>query len=182
MEEQQYEYENNNQLAMYPPLPIHKSEKADLLDKINPNEVVEVFRHKLLGEELINGKWEKLEFLQSRALTQRGAWDMANLMLAVSNRNVSISKLDDDSIRKRAMNIARTAQIMCLNNLESYGIKEPSQLRFVNELIFSTALITLKQPEGEGIRKMIIGTLTESKVHSEVQQSDKRGLLGLLRK
>jgi len=32
------------------------SEKADLLDKIRPDQVVEEIFHKLLGERFINGK------------------------------------------------------------------------------------------------------------------------------
>lgn len=172
------------QESIYPPTMIMQGSKADLLDKINPNEIVEILRHKLMGEELVNGKWIKQEYLKARALTELGAWDLANLMLAVSNRNVSISKLDDDSIRKRATSIADTALSMCLTNIKQYGLdKDPSQLRFVNEIIFSTAIITLKQPEGEGIRKMIMGTISESKMQSEVQQSDKRGgLFGFLRR
>lgn len=170
--------------SIYPPTMIMQGSKADLLDKINPNEIVEIIRHKLMGEEFINGKWIKQEFLKERALTELGAWDIANLMLAVSNRNVSISKLDDGSIRKRATSIADTAINLCLTNIQKYGLgKDPSQLRFINEIVFSTALITLKQPEGEGIRKMIMGTISENKTEQSLHQSDKRGgLFGLLRR
>ena len=185
MEQAQVEsYDNDNQNSgyYYPPMAMPRNDKADLLDKINPNDIVEIIRHKLLGEENITGRWEKIKCLQDRALTEKGAWDIANLILAVSNRNTSISKLDDNSIRWRAKRIAQTAQTMCLNNWKEYGIKEASQLRFVNEFVFSIALITLKQPEGEGIRKMIIGTITESKVQSEQTQTDKKGLLGLIRR
>lgn len=169
--------------SIYPPTMIMQGSKADLLDKINPDEIVETIRHKLMGEDFVEGQWKKVPYLVKRALTPEGAWDISNLILCVSNQNVSLSKLDDDSIRKRALSIARTAQIMCINNWEEYGIREINQLRFVHEMVFSTALITLKQPEGEGIRKMIMGTISESKVHSELQQSDKRGgLFGILRK
>lgn len=131
------------------------SERADLLDKIQPSKIVEQVFHRLLGERDLNGSWFRDEELKSRALTKKGAWDIATLMLTVSSQNVSLSKLKDNEIRARSLNIAKTAQIMCLRNWKEYGIKGTDQLRFVHEIVFSNTFITLKQPQEEGIRKLI---------------------------
>jgi len=151
-----------------PPVVVQAGEKADLLEKIRPDEIVEIIRNRLMGKEFINGKWTEIQELQDRALTRKGAWEISTLMLSVSSRNVSISKLKDDEIRKRTLNICKQAQIMCLKNWEEYGITGTDQLGFVHEIVMSNTLITLKQPEGEGIRKMLMGTINESRSVNEV--------------
>lgn len=163
----------------YPPITQNRQDKADILDKIRPDLIVDVIRHKLMGEEFVNGRWVTNERLRSRALTPTGAQDITNLMLSVSSQNVSLSKLDDDTIRKRALAIAVTAQRMCLDFWREYGIKSSSQLEFVHQIVFSNTLVTLKQPEGEGIRKLIQGTTTEQR--SIIEQGDirRKGLFGL---
>jgi len=153
---------NEQQFENYgyaPPLAI-PSEKADLLDKIQPDLIIEVMFHRLMGEKFINGKWERIKALQSRALTELGAWDIASLMTPVSSQNVSLSKLKDSEIRARALSIAKTTQKMCLVNYKEYGIKTTDQLRFVHEIVFSNTFITLKQPQDEGIRKLLGNTMT----------------------
>ncbi len=139
------------------------SEKADLLDKINPDEIVEIIRNKLMGKEFIEGKWIPIQALQKRALSMIGAWELSNLMLAVSSRNVSISNLKDQEIKKRLLGICKQAQAMCLKNWKEYGINGVDQLGFVHEIVFSNTLITLKQPMNEGIRKMLMGTIREQR-------------------
>lgn len=136
------------------------SEKADLLDKIQPGLIIDIIYHRLMGEQYENGIWVKVKELQDRALSQKGAWDIASLMTPVSSQNVSLSKLKDNEIRSRALSIAKTAQIMCLRNWKEYGIKGSDQLRFVHEIVFSNTFITLKQPEGEGIRKLLGNAIT----------------------
>jgi len=168
--------------SMVPPSSITQKEKADLLEKIDPTKVVEEIRHKFLGEALINGKWVKVQALQGRALSEKGAWDLSNLMLSVSSQNVSISKLNDREIRDRTLNIVKTAQYMCNQNWEEYGLKGTDQFHFIHQIIISNTFITLKQPEGEGIRKMIIGTLTESRVQQSSPQNQRGGLLNLFRR
>lgn len=158
----QYEIPDSyGQLPMSNAPPIQMpSEKADLLDKIQPNLIIEAIYHRLMGEIELNGNWVKVADLQSRALTKKGAWDIATLMMPVSSQNVSLSKLKDNEIRMRALSIAKTAQEMCLRNWKEYGIKGSDQLRFVHEIVFSNTFITLKQPEGEGIRNLLKNTMT----------------------
>lgn len=165
MNEEEYMEEQQGSLA--PPMAYPQTDKADLLEKIRPDAIVEVIRNRLLGKELVNGEWIRQDYLQDRALSEKGAWDISNLMLGVSSQNVSISKLTNDEIRERALSIAKTAQYMLLKNWKEYGVKGADQLYFIHELVFSNTFITLKQPEGEGIRKMLIGTLTEQSIKSE---------------
>lgn len=167
---------NTGQSYSYPPTQSTRSDKADILDKIRPDLIVEIMRHKLMGEDLVKGVWKQQPQLQSRALTPIGAWDISNLMLPVSSQNVSISKLDDDSIRKRSLSIAKTAQKMCLKNWKEYGITGTDQLEFVHQIVFSNTIITLKQPEGGGIRDLIKGTSSESRnIMYNDSQPQKRG-------
>jgi hypothetical protein len=167
--------------SIYPPTIIHQGDKADLLDKIRPEDIVEVLRNRLLGREFINNQWVEIAELKDRALTPKGAWDISNLMLSVSSRNVSVSKLNNDEIKKRTRGITRQAQKMCLKNWKEYGISGNDQLGFVNEIVLSNTLITLKQPEGEGIRKLIKETQQESKNYNLVGEEKPSRLRGMLR-
>ena len=151
-----------------PPLQL-PSERADLLDKIKPTEIVDTIFHKLLGETEINGQWVKIKSLQNKSLSLRGAWDISTLMLPVSSQNVSLGKLKDNEIRKRALSIARTAQHMCLRNWLEYNIKGTDQLRFVHDIVFSNTFITLKQSEGEGIRRLL-GAIGSGQIGYEEEQ------------
>lgn len=163
-----------------PPL-VLGSERADLLDKIQPTLIIDIIYHRLMGEVEHNGKWIKRPELQTRALTELGAWDIATLMTPVSSQNVSLSKLKDSEIRARALSIAKTAQMMCLRNWKEYGIKGTDQLWFVHQIVFSNTFITLKQPEGEGIRKMLKDTMT-AEISDPYQGEEKGGILNMFRK
>jgi len=165
-------------MSEYEQQPImQSSEKADLLEKIRPDLIVEVIQQKLMGKEFKNGVWVINQALQKRALTEEGATEISNLMLAVSSQNVSISKLKDDEIKKRTSAIAETAQMMALDNWKAYGIKNGDQLHFINQIVLSNTLITLKQSENEGIRKLLMGTIQEQNLSSS--QSSGGGLSAL---
>jgi len=157
--------------------------KADLLEKIKPDLVVEVMRNKLLGMRFNQTTkiWEKVTALQEFALTELGAEQIANLMLSVSTQNTSISLLKDREIKERVMSLCKTAQYMLLENWKEYGIKRPSQLNFVHEIIFSNSLVILKQPENEGIRKLLSGTINEQRV-THTQQEQTGGMIGMFRR
>jgi hypothetical protein len=169
-----YVDEMGNQVAPpmmnYPPVQTQRGEKADLLDKIKPDAIVETIRHKLIGEELVNGKWVKIPQLQRRAISEEGAWDIANLMLGVSSQNVALSKLNDHEIRNRTMEIIRTAQKLMLKNWKEYGISGSDQLEYVHQIVMSNTFITLKQPENGGIRDLIKNTTQENIIHNQEQR------------
>jgi hypothetical protein len=69
---------------------------------------------------------------------------------------------------------------MCLKNWKEYGIKGVDQFHFIHQIIFSNTFITLKQPEGAGIRKMLMGTISEHAVKSETEK--KGGMFNLFRR
>ena len=158
---------------MPPPFGYRGAEKADLLERIKPDLIVDIIRHRLLGEEFLDGKWEKIPEFQDRALTAKGAWEISNLMLPVSSQNVSISKLTNDEIRERTFQIAREAMLMCVKNWKEYGISGADQLGLVHQIVFSNTFITLKQPEGEGIRKMLMGTIQEQNLRQDTSEHKK---------
>lgn len=161
---------------------IMPNDKADLLDKIKPDLIVEIIRHRLMGEELVKGEWKKNPNLKEKALSFKGAWDISNLMLGVSSQNVALSKLNDREIRNRTLSIVKTAMRLCLRNWKEYGIYGVDQLYFVYEIVISNTFITLKQPEGEGMRRFIGGSWNEQHVHND-NQTNKEGLLsGIFRR
>lgn len=99
-------------------------------------------------------------------------------MLPVSSQNVSISKLTNDEIRERTFNIAREAMLMCIKNWKEYGINGTDQLGLVHQIVFSNTFITLKQPEGEGIRKMLMGTIQEQNLRQDSNEKKGWSLFG----
>lgn len=170
--------EEQQQYAYAPPLAL-PSEKADLLDKIRPSRVVDDVFHRLLGEEDRNGVWVGNPLLKKNALSIVGAWDIATLMLPVSSQNVSLSKLKDNEIRARALNLSRVAQQMCLRNWREYNIRGTDQLRFVHQIVFSNTFITLKQPQDEGIRRLIAGIGSgEIGTPMSMEEEQQKGLFG----
>lgn len=174
-------YQDQEQEAPAMPYPI-ATDKADLLDKINPDKVVEQLKNKLMGREFDKqtNLWVSNPYLKKNAVSELCANEMANLILSVSNANVSISKLKDDEIRKRAYSIMKTAVSMMMSNWAEYKITNTAQLDYVANIVFSIAFITMKQADNEGIRKMIVGTRTEVHSINEYGQSEKpkRKLLG----
>ena len=157
----------------YAPYGGGRHDKADLLDKIRPDAIVDTIRHKLMGEDLIEGKWQKNPYLLERSISPTGAWEIANLMLTVSSQNVALSNLKDKEIRRRTMAICDAAMEMCIKNWEGYGIKGIDQLRFIYEMVFSNTFITLKQPENNGIKRLIQGTTLEFRNINSGEEKDK---------
>ena len=180
------EQQPHQEQFMYPPSSSYQpeSDKADLLDKIRPDEVVKTVKQMLMGKEFNDeeGKWVYNEALKDLALTEKGASAIANLMFTASTRNVAISNLKDDEIKKRLLSIIRTAMKMCLDNFSTYGIKEESQLFFIREVVHTNTLVAMKQSENEGIRRMLNSTISESRNVSTYGEEKKGGVLGLFRR
>lgn len=165
------------QEVYYPPTVNSNTEKADLLERIRPDEIVDIIRQRLLGKEFKDGKWELNPSDQKRKLSERGAWEISNLMLPASSQNVSISNLKDSEITKRTLSMIRTAMLMALRNWKEYGITGADQIYFIKEIIQTNTFVTLKQPESEGIRKLIKGTTSEVRSVSDSGEP-RRGFLG----
>lgn len=163
-----------NQQAYGPPQ-APKGDRADLLEKIKPEILVEAIRQRLMGKELINGKWIKIEALQKYALSEEGAWEISNLLLGTSGTNTSMSKLQDYEIKRRALSISKTAQLMCNANHARYGIKNTAQLWYVDEIVFTNSLVVFKQADGASIQELLKGTTFEQR--NIIQEPTTRGKL-----
>lgn len=148
-----------------------RSDRADLIDKIKPELLVEVIRNRLLGKEFKNGEWIEVKALRDRRLSEVGAWEISNLMLGVSSINISISKLNDNEIKGRLLRIAKTAQRLLVANEIAYGLHSTSQQYFVHEIVFSNTLAVLKQADNASIQELLKGTVTENRnVSTEVKR------------
>ena len=153
-----------------PQMPIQS--KADMIDKIKPEAMVEIIRNRLMGKEFINGKWVSVPALKERKLTDIGAWEIANLMLGVSSLNISLSKLTDREIKERAYRIARSAQYLLISNWKEYGITNTAQFYYVHEIVFSNTLAVLKQADEASIQELLKGTVQEQRnVFSQPKES-----------
>jgi hypothetical protein len=178
--------QDQQQQMMYPPMggggyPMIDS-KADLLDKIRPEETIEEIKQRLMGKEWdkVQERWVQNPALKNIALTEIGASAITNLMFPASTRTVSVSNLKDEEIKKRLLSLVRTAMKMCLDNWQEYGIKSIAQLYFIKEIVYTNTLVALKQPEGEGIRRLLNSTISESRNVSTYGE-DRVRLLGLFR-
>jgi len=169
--------------SMYPPsmggYPYPDS-KADLLDKIRPEEAIEAIKQMLMGKEWDDnqGAWILNPGLKDIAMTEVGAAAISNLMYPASTRNVSVSNLKDEEIKKRLLSLVKTAMKMCLDNWETYGINSEAQLYFVKEIVYTNTLVALKQPENEGIRRLLNSTIQESRNVSTFGE-EKRSMFGM---
>lgn len=145
------------------PYPMLGREKADLMEKIKPEHTIEAIRFKLMGYELKDNVWTKVPYLQEFAISERGAWELTNLIFSVSNQNVSISNLNEEQIKASALDIMNAAIVMMLDYWEEYQINSTSQIRYLSTIIFRTAYITLHQPFNRGIQNLIMGTQQETR-------------------
>lgn len=163
----------------YQPM-IMPSEKADLYDKIRPEDVIETVKYLLMGYRFDQQRmqWIPNPGLDSVSLSEVGATQIATILFTVSNKSVSISKLTDPEIRMRTKMLVRTAMKKCLSEWEDYGIKSAATFPFIREVVLSIAFITLKQPEGAGVRTFIQDVTQESRIIQE--QPKKEGAFGAI--
>lgn len=152
--------EEHQEQSMNQPMVMMDNQVAhgDLLEKIRPDDIVDIIKRRLMGQEWLNGKWVVIKCLQDKSLTEKGAFEIATIMLSASSQNVSISKLNDREIRERTRSIVKTVMQMCLRNWEEYGINGSDRFHFIKEIVHTNTFVTLKQPEGAGIQKLIGGT------------------------
>lgn len=167
--------------SKYAPVSPTSEAKADLLDKIRPNLIVEEIRHKLMGEELINGKWTVVKALEGMAISESGAWTISSLMLPASSQNVSLSKLKDHEIKARALNISKQAIYSMLKNWKEWNINGTDQIGHIFQIVFTNTFITLKQCQEEGIRKLLKNITSEHRTTSDMPQQQQKRKWGIFR-
>lgn len=150
-------------------------DRASLIKEIKSETIVEIIRHKLLGEELINGEWRKVKELQRNALSEQGAWEIANLMLGAGSINMQMSKLDSNQINNRLRALIKEAMTLMIANWKSYGIRNTGQFYYVKSLLMSNGIAVINQALGGHTSITVMGTINEQRnIMSEVK---KPGLL-----
>lgn len=157
-----------------------KSDRADLLDKIKPEHIVEVIRHRLLGEEYREGNWISIPALKDVSLSEVGAWKIANLMLGVGSINISISKFKENEIKLRAHNLSRRALKDMLYHWKEYGVKSASTYGYVHQIIFSNTYAVLKQADEASIQELMKATIQENR--NVNQQPQKEGKISRIKR
>jgi hypothetical protein len=177
------ENEQEQEQLMFPPMSNgyqKPNDKADLLDKIRPEDAIYEIKQMLMGKEYDRekDKWIFNPALKDLALTEIGASAIASLMYPASTRTVSVSNLKDAEIKPRLRSIVFTALKMCLDNWQRYGITQEAQLHFVKEIVYTNTLVALKQPENEGIRRLLNSTISESRSVASYDEG-KNGIFGL---
>lgn len=162
------------------PVP-NKIDRADFIDKIKPEQIVEILRHKLLGEQWSGTKWEKIKSLEKYSLSERGAWEISNLMLAAGSINMSISKLTKEQVANRLRNLIKEALILMLVNWRVYNIVDIGTFYYVKSILMSNGLAVLSQAGEGSIQDLLKTTVTESRnVSTEKKEHGKmRRIIGL---
>jgi hypothetical protein len=162
---------------------IMSSEKADLFDKIKPEEVVNAIKFQLMGYwfNYSTQVWEPNKAMMKTALTELGATKIATFMLPVSSKSVTITKLNADEIRERIKGLMREVMKACLREWKDYGMITSAHFVLVKSVVLSNTLITLKQPENAGVRQFIQGTTSEQRLIQE-QPKQSGGILGVFRR
>jgi len=163
---------------------VDKGERADLIDKISPEKMIPIMKNYLMGYEWdeLNKKWVLNPSLKDYSLNELGASRIATLMLGASTKNVSLSSLKPEEIKARLLSIVKTAQYMALENWMEFGIRRTSQFYFINDIVFTNTLAVLKQADGEGIKKLIAGTVQEHRNVAVQEEQQKKRLWGLFKK
>lgn len=162
------------------PIP-QRVDRADFVDKIKPEHIVEVIRHKLLGEEYIDNKWVEIKALKKYSLTQYGAWDLSNVMLACSSINVSISKYKSDQINQRMRNLIKEVMIKVLTSWREYGITNVGQIYYIKSLFMSNGMAVLSQAGEGSIQELFKTSVSEQRMISTEKKEPGRikRLLGM---
>lgn len=140
--------------------------KSDILDKINPDEVVEMLYHKLKGEELVNGDWRQVR--NDGVMTDEGARRISNLMLAVSNKNTPLCNLTPEETSARVINVCDDALRIMLENRKKFGITSIGQMYEIHSIVFSIVKMAMNQPQNNGIRNLLNHILYENRNYTNV--------------
>lgn len=151
-----------------------KMDASDFIEKIKPDLIVEILRHKLMGEEFNGTNWVQLPYLKDKALSQRGAWELSNLMLGASSINTSISKLSKEQIKNRLMGLLNEAMVMILANWKDYGIKNIGQIYYTKSIIFSNALSVLSQADDGSIQDLFKRTISETRSVASMEGNSRK--------
>lgn len=140
----------------------NKTDRADFVEKIKADLIIDTFRNLLMGKEKVNGKWVQNKGMKDLALSDEGAFFISNQMLALSNMNIQISKIPEDRVRKRLYQLQKEILFSCLGNWEKFGIKNKSQFYFIKSVTFTNALGVLYQAAGGSLQLLFGDILSQN--------------------
>ena len=162
------------------PYPMMKGDKADLFEKIRPEQVINEMRNRLMGKDFVDGKWVLIPGLKNISISEAGAWEIADLLFTVSNQSVSLSNLTEKKVERIALETAREGIYRIVSSWKMYGISSSSQIRLIGRMILNTARITLMQAMDEGIRVLLKGTMQEQR--SIIDSKERGGLKDIFKR
>jgi hypothetical protein len=158
-----------------------RNDRADLIDKIKPDPIVEITRHMLLGEEWTGNGWKKVKALENDSLTELGAWKIAAELQGIANISTSVSKYKEVMIKARLKRLAKNTQLQLVANWRLYGVKNKAMFYSVHNLVFSICMAVLFQAGEGSIQELLKGTVQENRnINTEKKEPGKlRRLLGM---
>ena len=173
IEEERIEVPNQEEYYQ-PPQYQNYNDRGDMIEKIKPEKVAEIIRQKLLGKDLIDGKWVENPALKERKLTEVGAYEISNILLGASTINISISKLSDIEIKMRLRSTIKSLLLTELLNWKLFGIRNISQFYTTKEMVFTNTLAVLKQSENGSIQDLLKDT-TKSNIQDYSNEKETAG-------
>ena len=156
------------------------AEKADIFEKMRPEEILETISFRLRGFIKDDaGEWKQDKDLKKIAITKIGAYDLANTALSVMTKNLNITTLDDNEIKARQMEITKALMAKIIGNWDAYNIKTVSQIRQIKAIITTQTYIALKAGYQAGARNVIKGTASEQHIFmtQPQHQTPKKGFV-----
>lgn len=146
------------------PQNVSQDNRADIIDKLNPTDVITAISSKWKGWDFVNGEWKKDADLTETDLSPVGINDITTLMLSVSSQNAVYSDLTNNEINQITLSTIDTLHIMLLKNWKKYGIKEGEfigKMAMIVQIVKNNTRLTLIQARENGLKKFISRTTNE---------------------
>jgi hypothetical protein len=179
-EEPQYQPQPEEYMQQGVPMPV-KSDRADMIDKLNPLIAVNEFRMNLMGYEDIDGQFKPIKELQGITLSAEGAWEISNLVKSAANNIMQNGRITKEEKNMRLLGVIDTANEMMLANWQLYGIKNSATIKSVGCKVHNFMLGILSQATNGSMQELWKGTVYEQRLTSDrnERQGGIKGLLGI---
>lgn len=154
----------NIQNPALPSIIKESSEKADLLERIQPERAVEVLKYLAMGYTFDNerGEWVKNKFTEKYALNEFGANYLAMLLYPCCSQNAVLSELSEGDIKRMALGISKAFLRMAITYPQEMNITSTSQLDALARVVKYLAELTLKQAKNGGLKDLLKSTVVEN--------------------
>lgn len=161
---------------VYLPMPgqappnVQRSDKADILSKIDPAKQTVDMAYKLQGAEFKEGKWVIDPELAKKCLSPVGAKEVAQMISFLSTINISISRFKDVEIKRRVVHAHDDFLIVMRKNWKSYGVADASFFYKYSLAFFTNSYAVMQQSIEGSTLNLIKGSVTENIVTQQVTQ------------